>query len=224
MPSTIQRPELNLDKMKILGIDEARRGCVIGPMAVSAVLIRNKSLKYIRKLGIKDSKKLTSKKREKLAKEIEQKVLGFQIILHQPEEIDAGNLNQLDLQSIADLINKFKPNRAFFDVPTHPNGITNFINSVQLLIKSKTELFGENKADEKYPVVSAASILAKVRRDEIIENLKKKYGDFGSGYMSDLKTQQFLKKCYQNDKSFPSIVRKKWSSVQKFLVEQQKFL
>lgn len=206
--------------MKILGIDEAGRGCVIGPMVISAVLIGNKSLKDIKKLGIRDSKKLTSKKREELAKEIKQRVLDFQIILHQPEEIDAGNLNQLDLQSIAELINKFKPDRAFFDVPTHPNGVSNFVDSVRLSIKSQVKLIGENKADEKYPVVSAASILAKVRRDEIVEDFKKEYGDFGSGYMSDLKTQSFLKTCYENHGGFPRIVRQKWAPVQKFMNEQ----
>jgi ribonuclease HII len=66
--------------------------------------------------------------------------------------------------------------------------------------------------------------LAKVNRDRIIEDLKEEFGDFGSGYMSDPKTQKFLKDCYQEKQSFPPIVRHKWSSVQKFLVQQQRFI
>lgn len=210
--------------MKILGIDEAGRGCVIGPMAISAVLIRNRRIKDFKKLGIKDSKKLTPQKRLKLADEIKRRVVDFKIVLHQPKEIDLVSLNELDLRTIAALIDEFKPGKAIFDVPTHPNGTKNFVRSVQMRINKRVDLVGENKADEKYPVVSAASILAKVERDEIIEELKEKYGDFGSGYMSDKKTQQFLKACYQTEGEFPNIVRHKWSSVQKFLVEQQKFL
>jgi len=128
------------------------------------------------------------------------------------------------LQSIVKLIDEFQPAKAIFDVPTHPGGVRRFVQSVDLRIKQKTELIGENKADEKYPIVSAASILAKVKRDRIIEDLKEEFGDFGSGYMSDPKTQRFLKDSYQEKQSFPQIVRHKWSSVQKFLVEQQRFI
>ena len=210
--------------MKILGIDEAGRGCVIGPMVISAVLIKSKEIEEFRKLGVKDSKKLTPKRRRKLAKEIKRLAVDFRIMLHQPKEIDLTSLNELDLQSIVKLIDEFQPAKAIFDVPTHPGGVRRFVQSVDLRIKQKTELIGENKADEKYPIVSAASILAKVKRDRIIEDLKEEFGDFGSGYMSDPKTQKFLKDCYQNNQTFPPIVRHKWSSVQKFLVEQQRFI
>ncbi len=210
--------------MEILGIDEAGRGCVIGPMVIAGIVAKNSVIEEFRNLGIKDSKKLTSKKRVKLAGKIKQQVLDFKIVLHQPEEIDLVSLNELDLQAIVGLINKFNPDRAVFDVPTHPNGVANFIQSVQLRIKTKTELVGENKADEKYPIVSAASILAKMRRDEIIEELKSEYGDFGSGYMSDSKTQQFLKKSYRRNKQLPVIVRKKWAPAKRLLYQQGNLL
>lgn len=210
--------------MKILGIDEAGRGCVIGPMVIAGVVATNLRIKEFRNLGIRDSKRLSGKQRRGLAEEIEKRVLNFKIIFHQPEEIDLINLNELDLRSIAGLINKFNPDKAIFDVPTHPRGVANFIQSVRLRLDREVDLVGENKADEKYPIVSAASILAKVRRDEIIDDLKKEYGDFGSGYMSDVKTQQFLETCYERNKDFPPIIRQKWKSVQKFLVEQQRFI
>ncbi len=210
--------------MKILGIDEAGRGCVVGPMVVAGVAATNLRIKEFGNLGIRDSKRLTAKRRRELAGEIEKRVLDFKLVLHQPEAIDLTSLNELDLRTIAELINQLQPEKAIFDVPTHPGGVKNFINSVRLRLSREVDLAGENKADEKYPVVSAASILAKVRRDEIIEELKKEFGDFGSGYMSDPKTQDFLKVCYEKNGGFPHIVRHKWSSVQKFLVEQQKFI
>ncbi len=208
--------------MKILGIDEAGRGCVIGPMVVAGIAVGNKGLKEFKKLGIRDSKKLTPKKRQELAGEIKNRALGFQLVLHQPKDIDKQSLNELDLQSIVDLIEKLQPEKAFFDVPTHPGGVNRFVQAVKLRISREVELIGENKADEKYPVVSSASILAKVKRDEVIEELKDEFGDFGSGYMSDPKTQFFLDECYQKNQNFPPIVRQKWSSVQRLKFQQLK--
>ena len=73
----------------------------------------------------------------------------------------------------------------------------------------------EHKADLNYPVVSAASILAKVTRDAEIEKIKKEIGvDFGSGYMSDPRTSEFLKKNY---KKYPEIFRKSWAPYQKII-------
>ena len=75
----------------------------------------------------------------------------------------------------------------------------------------------EHKADSKYLIVSAASILAKVRRDEKIEELKKKAGiDFGSGYPSDERTIRFLREWYLSHKNFPDFTRKSWKTLEKF--------
>ncbi|MFW6143734.1 MAG: hypothetical protein ACOC4Z_02345, partial [Patescibacteria group bacterium] len=89
---------------------------------------------------------------------------------------------------------------------------------------NQPELIGENKADENYPIVSAASVLAKVARDQVIEELHKQYGDFGSGYMSDEKTRVFLRDCFAKNGDFPPIIRRKWSSVQGFLQKQRKLI
>jgi ribonuclease HII len=209
--------------VKILGIDEAGRGCVIGPMVVAGVLVEKKELEKLKELGVKDSKRLSSEKRRGLIGKIKRLVIDHQLVLHQPEEIDIVSLNELDLQTITELIKHFLPDQAIFDVPTHPNGVENFVQSVKLRVKKEVELVGENKADEKYTVVSAASIIAKVERDHIVEQLRKEYGDFGSGYMSDPKTQQFLENWYRKQGEFPTIVRHKWSSVQKLKFQQLRF-
>jgi len=82
----------------------------------------------------------------------------------------------------------------------------------------------ENFADRKYPVVSAASIIAKVERDKEIKKLHKKYGFFGSGYTSDERTIRFLKDWIKKNKEFPDIVRKTWVTAEelKKLKEQKK--
>jgi ribonuclease HII len=86
------------------------------------------------------------------------------------------------------------------------------------------EIIAMHKADAVYPVVSAASIIAKVRRDELIECLKKEWGmDFGSGYPSDPKTKEFLLKWGQtHNGEFPGIVRQSWKTVENIREELRK--
>lgn len=210
--------------MKILGIDEAGRGCVIGPMVVAGVVFKKENLLRLSDLGVKDSKLLSSSRRLNLVKEIEKQVEDEQVIIVPSGQIDKVSLNELDLQAVAKLINDFQPDRAVFDVPTHPQGVNSFVQATENRLDLKVDLIGENKADEKFLIVSAASILAKVKRDQTIEELKKEYGDFGSGYMSDSKTQQFLKAYYNENKDFPDVVRKKWAPVKRLLFEQQNLL
>jgi ribonuclease HII len=74
-------------------------------------------------------------------------------------------------------------------------------------------IVSEHHADRTYPVVSAASIIAKVRRDEAIENLWNEYGNFGSGYMTDPRTMNFLRDWRRTHTTFPPIVRLSWKTV-----------
>ncbi|TFG11314.1 MAG: ribonuclease HII, partial [Promethearchaeota archaeon] len=73
-------------------------------------------------------------------------------------------------------------------------------------------IISEHKADEKYPIVSAASIVAKYERDSIIARLRAIYGDFGSGYTSDRKTIDFMRNWIIKNKSFPPFVRRSWET------------
>ena len=77
-------------------------------------------------------------------------------------------------------------------------------------VVKKAELVVEHKADLNYIVVGAASVIAKVIRDRAVNHLISEIGiDFGSGYMSDPKTQEFLEKYHDK---FPHLFRKKWQS------------
>jgi len=79
----------------------------------------------------------------------------------------------------------------------------------------KIKIVSEHKADRNYPIVSAASIIAKVERDREIAELAKYYGDFGSGYPSDPRTMRFLKQCVEKSYDYPNFVRRSWKPAKK---------
>ncbi|AJF61937.1 TPA: ribonuclease HII [Candidatus Woesearchaeota archaeon] len=200
--------------MIICGIDEAGRGPVIGPMVMAGVLIDEKDEEKLKKLGVKDSKLLEPETREKLFKKILAVAKDYKIISLTPDIIDDAlksdntNLNRLEAATTAEILNHLKPDRAIIDLPEkNPKRYQGYIKEN---LKTKVELVTEHKADFNYPVVGAASILAKVTRDKYIEFLKEKFGDFGSGYMSDEKTQKFLEKNWDNHKV--TFFRKEWVS------------
>ena len=74
-------------------------------------------------------------------------------------------------------------------------------------------IVSEHHADRTYPVVSAASIIAKVRRDEVAEALRREYGDFGSGYVTDSRTLDFLREWRRKHTEYPPIVRLSWKTI-----------
>ena len=189
-------------------------GPVIGPMIMAGVLIEESDLDKLKTLGVKDSKLLTQSKREELFNEIIKIVKDYKIIKIYPEEIDnalfsdTSNLNDLEGEKMADIVNYLKPEKVIVDCPsTNKKAFTNFLNK---RIKINTELLCEHKADFLFPEVSAASILAKCAREEEVELIKKQIGEnTGSGYPSDPVTKEFLK---NNWEKYPEIFRHSWSS------------
>lgn len=200
--------------MRILGIDEAGRGPMIGPLVLAATLIDEKEEKKLLDLRVKDSKQLSPRQRGELFEQIKHAVAAFRIVSVSPQEIDGAveseetNLNWLEADHSAALINELKPDRVILDCPS-PN-IKAYTAYVKKKLTVKCEIVAEHKADEKYPIVSAASILAKVTRDREIDNIKKRLGhDIGSGYPADPITKAFVEKNYQK---YPDIFRKSWES------------
>ena len=200
----------------VCGVEEAGRGPVIGPMVMAAVMIDEKDSAKLESLGAKDSKLLTPRTRELLMPQIKNIVKKHAIIIIQPKEIDDAvlsdtlNLNWLEAIKSAELVNKLKPDKVILDCPsTNPKAYTAYFK--KHLKNQDIEIISEHKADLKYPVVSAASIIAKVTRDSEIEKLKKKHNvNFGSGYPSDPRTKGFIKKFYDKYDFF----RKSWSTFQ----------
>ena len=200
--------------MLLCGIDEAGRGPVIGPLVMCGLVIKEEDEKELVRLKVKDSKLLTKNKREFLFDKIKDVSYKYKIIVVEPQEIDKAvhnhdglNLNRLEARKSADILNELNPDKSIIDAPS--NNIKSYKRYLMRFIKNKDiEIILEHKADFNYPVVSAASILAKVTRDKEIENLKKHIGiDFGSGYMTDPKTVEFLKNNFEN---YPKLFRKSW--------------
>ncbi|MCD6317990.1 ribonuclease HII [Candidatus Aerophobetes bacterium] len=202
--------------MRILGIDEAGRGPVIGPLVICGIVVRDELLLELKRRGVKDSKLLSPQKRQKLKGVIESISKEYQLIYLSPKIIDQYIINYLELKAIVKLIDKFSPDKVFIDAPTR--WCANYKRKIKHLLTFKdVQLIVENFADVNYSVVSAASILAKVARDEKIKKLSKKYGPLGSGYPSDEKTIAFLKECIRLKGEFPEIVRKKWKTAKRIL-------
>ena len=198
--------------MKSLGIDEAGRGAIVSNLVIAGAVFTEENLEKLKKLGVKDSKLLTPKKRSEFYQQIIDLCEAFEIISVSPQEIDAAldsdstNLNWLEADKTTDIINKLKPHKAIIDCPS-PN-ISAYRDYLLSRLEQKTELVVEHKADLNHIECSAASILAKVTRDSTILDLQKQLNiDFGSGYPSDPKTKIFVKK-YCN--KYPDLFRKTW--------------
>ncbi len=209
--------------VKVLGIDEAGRGPIIGDLVISGVMIEEEDEEKLISFGVKDSKLVSKKNREPMYKKIVDSVLNYDIIVVSPEEIDDVlfsqdlNLNKLEAIKSAMIINKLQPDKAILDCPS-PN-VESYKEYIRTFLKNKDiELIVEHKADLNYPVAGAASILAKVTRDNSIVELEKKYGIIGSGYPADEKTQDFIKK---NFEKHPEIFRRSWSTFKKLEKEKK---
>lgn len=208
--------------MLILGIDDAGRGPVIGPMILAGCLLDEKSQKELKKLGVKDSKEITPKRREFLLEKIKEKAEMFEVVIVFPKEIDGESegertkLNELEAIAAAKIINKINKGlskiKVVVDCPS--TSIVKWSDYLKTKIEnlSTLEISCEHKADKNNVAVSAASIIAKSLREKEMGKIKKKYGlEVGSGYTSDPLTKKFVAKYaqkYEND----GIFRKTWET------------
>lgn len=216
-----------IESVRILGIDEAGRGAVIGPLVICGVVTNEEGIEKLKEIGVKDSKELTPEKRSELAPQIEKIAENVIVLIVPPSKIDANrrrgiSLNQIEAIKMADIINMVEPDKVIIDAPgLNTEKFKEFI--VSRLRNKDIELICENLADKNYPIVSAASIIAKVERDRKIEELKKKVGyDFGVGYSHDLRTIEFLKKLAKERKGkMPYYVRTTWQTTEHIIAESK---
>lgn len=218
----------------ILGVDDAGRGPVIGPMILTGVLLEKEQEDTIRKEGATDSKLLSQKQRVKLSKIIKKNSISHKTLITYPPEIDKSlqtgtNLNKLEAKKTAEVINslnsgkiKTQQVRVIIDCPS-VNTIA-WKKTLMEFIKHPSNLtvVCEHKADFNHAVVSAASILAKVVREEEMWAARRKYigyGNMGSGYPSDPLTKEFLKKNGALLKD-SGIFRKTWSTWKNMFPEE----
>jgi ribonuclease HII len=200
----------------ICGVDEAGKGSVLGPMVVAAVGISSEDI--LEGIRVRDSKLLCAKERERLYKIIRKKCQVATV------RLDAGQidimrrdmtLNEAVARSHAQVIVKLSPDYAYLDACDV--NTFRYAEMVKNHLVLPCEIISEHHADEKFPVVSAASIIAKVTRDRAIATLAKKYGTIGSGYPSDPVTIRFLNSYIDEHHVPPPIARKSWKTVSAIL-------
>lgn len=220
-----------------LGIDEAGKGPVIGPMCIAGVCADIEQEKKLKILGVTDSKKLSPKKREQLAVSIKKYAAAWYVYEVGPKQIDdmrkIMTMNEIMvlcfskvMEELTDMSSKAAGgsfNVVFLDAADVLED--RFARRVKEEYSKKhsdkadgIEFISKHKADVLSPVVSAASIIAKTRRDELIEIIQKREGvDFGSGYPSDPKTKLFLENYAKEHGDFPDYVRKSWKTAENLL-------
>jgi ribonuclease HII len=154
-------------------------------MVIAGVIIDKKLEKKLKALGVKDSKELSPKRREELAKAIEEIATNIIVFRVQPCKIDdyrakGINLDKIEAMKIAEIISMSNGDKIYVDsLSQNSKKFKELILS--FLDKKDFNLVVENYLDESVPVVSAASIIAKVERDKAIEEIKRKVNfDFAS--------------------------------------------
>ena len=196
----------------ICGIDEAGRGPVMGPLVIAAVAAED-DLRF-RELQVKDSKQLTKKKREELLPLIKD-CSQTETLVISAAEIDSyrltGSLNDLEAEAFAQLLNRLKPETAYADAADVNE--ERFAAVILEHVDFKVDLFARHKADMLYPVVSAASIVAKTLRDELIDAISAEFGEpIGSGYPGDEVTRNFIERWIRKNGAFPPHTRTSWKT------------
>jgi len=207
--------------MRVAGLDDAGRGPIIGPLVIAGILIDDSRIQELVSLGVKDSKLLSPSARERFEGKIKQIVERYEYVELSPDQIDLvvhkarkfQRLNFLEAKAMAEVISRLQPDIAYVDASDVL--CERFEKQILENLPSKVRMVCEHHADRKYPVVSAASILAKVRRDEEVARLREEYGDFGSGYVTDPKTITFLENWIEQHGSPPPIVRRSWKTLKK---------
>ncbi len=211
----------------IVGVDEAGRGPVLGPLVMAALAFKEEDIRKLEWLGVKDSKLLSSLAREELFGRIREIVHDFRVEMIEPDAIDLtlseenSNLNWLEAETSARLVSELNPDVIIVDCPSVniPSYTAYFADRLSTAVRNKAELKVEHKADLNHLVVAAASIIAKVIRDRHLDRLKAELKvDFGSGYMTDPKTKKFLEECHEQ---YPFLFRRKWQSFRNVLEKKK---
>jgi ribonuclease HII len=203
----------------ICGVDEAGKGSVLGPLVVAAVAVTSPDV--LDGLGVRDSKAVSAKERDRLYPLIRKRCRVATIRLD-AQEIDAirteMTLNAAMARTHARAIDKLSPSCAYVDA-CDVNSLR-YAEMVRGNLLTQCEIVSEHHADVKFPVVSAASIIAKVTRDRAIATLAKKYGEIGSGYPADPTTIRFLESWIGEHGSPPPIARRSWKTISAMLARR----
>lgn len=183
--------------------------------------------KKLKWMGVKDSKLLSKQAREELFERIREVVVDFRVEVIEADAIDYAlndselNLNWLEAETSARMVSELRADKIIVDCPSINISAYQdyFYSRLSEGVRSNAKIVCEHKADMNHIVVAAASVIAKVIRDRQIEKIKEEVAiDFGSGYMSDPKTQDFLGKYYSKHAQY---FRKSWASYKKVIADKE---
>ena len=203
---------------KIVGVDDAGRGCIIGPLVVAGVLINEDKIKNLVEVGVKDSKLLSYNMRNSLSSIIKrtadevniQRIPVAKIDKYVIHGVKNKKLNYLEALTMGKVVRELDADVYYIDASdVNPNRFGKYVLESS---GKNVKIISVHKADQLYPVVSASSIIAKVERDRAVKRLKKIYGDFGSGYPSDRKTREFLIRWIKMKGTMPPFSRRSWKT------------
>lgn len=211
------------------GVDEAGRGSVLGPLVIAGVSIPCDYLSELQKLGVKDSKLLSARKRSSLYEEIVRLSSSVRFVSIEPGEIDQyvwygtrrRKLNYLEAVHMARVIRLIEAADVFVDAPD--TNVIKFEEELSGMLEPCPHITARHRADRDYVVVSAASIIAKVERDRAVERLRGDHGDFGSGYPSDPQTISYLRDWVRKEGSRPYFSRRSWKTWERVLTTELEF-
>ncbi|MCI4322915.1 MAG: ribonuclease HII [Thermoplasmata archaeon] len=198
----------------VLGLDEAGRGSVLGPLVVGGFLVAEARIDALRELGVRDSKLLTPARRELIYAGLES--IGQRVsIALPPAEIDRSvahhGLNDLEAEAFARLVRRTRP--SFVRVDACDTNAARFGATIRRLAEHDGPVWSAHGADRTDLVVGAGSIVAKVRRDRAVATLERRLGrKIGSGYPSDPMTVDIVRSAVaEGDR--PSWLRASWKTV-----------
>lgn len=209
----------------IAGIDEAGRGPVIGPLVIAGITTMDESI--FERMKVKDSKQLSPKRRLFLAEKIKQLATNIEVIIIKANDIDdmrkVMTMNEIEVHAFIKIIKKLKPDQCFVDAADVNS--ERFGNNIASHLPKNIEIISKHKADDIYPIVSAASIIAKTIRDHEIEAIAQSLENrinqpLGSGYPSDPITQKFIHYWVRKYKKLPPHTRKSWKTAQRIYEEE----
>jgi len=193
------------------GVDEAGKGPVLGSMFAACVVADETALPD----GLKDSKDLTPTKREELDAALRARESVRVGVAEIPvERIDdpGTDMNTLTVDAHADAIDAANADGLSGVVDAGDTSESRFARRVRETAESDVEVHAEHGADASYPLVAAASVVAKVARDAHVDALAAEYGELGSGYPSDPNTRTFLAEYVDAHGELPACARASWST------------
>lgn len=214
---------MKVDDRKIGGVDDAGRGAILGPLVIAGVSVKEDKLENLIEIGVKDSKLLSPNRRAELYHQIVNIADNVVVIKLKPEQIDDyvlrgkkyKRLNYLEALSMARAIESLDAEIVYVDASDV--NIDRFKQDILEALQKRVGIVSVHHADRIYPIVSAASIIAKVNRDREVLELSQKFGDVGSGYPADDRTIKFLENWIKEYGDMPPFARKSWKTTKKLL-------